>query len=331
MNPVFSIIIPVYNVAPYLRECLDSVLAQTFADWEAICVDDGSTDGSGAILDEYAAKDARFRIVHQENAGVSVARNVALDVARGVWIGFVDADDVISPEWFLICHMNLTWRPDCQVVKMMDHGWVGGCIPTAIEKWNAEWHEDTQDIVKYVSSCITGYCIARYIFRKDVIENQKFIEGVRINEDVIFVSRILFSISSLCVCSYDGYFYRKRHESALHRGISDNDIKVFIDGICRSIGASGALNSEVLIAYKRWAGRRISVDVLRCLVFSGVYPYQSIAAIRKMCATGTIRLDNLRGRLYISMSLLLHGGKVGFVCVWIMFRLMDLYRRVWRQ
>ena len=65
MNPVFSIIIPVYNVAPYLRECLDSVLAQTFADWEAICVDDGSTDGSGAILDEYAAKDARFRIVHQ--------------------------------------------------------------------------------------------------------------------------------------------------------------------------------------------------------------------------------------------------------------------------
>ena len=79
----FSIIIPVYNVAQYLRECLDSVLAQTFTDWEAICVDDGSTDGSGAILDEYAAKDWRFRVIHQDNAGVGFARNVALNVARG--------------------------------------------------------------------------------------------------------------------------------------------------------------------------------------------------------------------------------------------------------
>ena len=95
--PFFSIIIPVYNVAPYLRECLDSVLAQTFTDWEAICVDDGSTDGSGAILDEYAAKDKRFRVIHQPNAGVSAARNKALDVAQGEWIWFVDADDVTVP------------------------------------------------------------------------------------------------------------------------------------------------------------------------------------------------------------------------------------------
>ena len=69
MSPKFSIIIPVYNVAPYLRECFDSVLAQTFTNWEAICVDDGSTDGSGEILDEYAARDGRFRVIHQKNAG----------------------------------------------------------------------------------------------------------------------------------------------------------------------------------------------------------------------------------------------------------------------
>ena len=95
--PFFSIIIPVYNVAPYLRECLDSVLAQTFTDWEAICVDDGSTDGSGAILDEYAAKDSRFRVFHQSNAGVSAARNRGLDEAKGEWIWFVDSDDKIKP------------------------------------------------------------------------------------------------------------------------------------------------------------------------------------------------------------------------------------------
>ena len=93
--PKFSIIIPVYNVAPYLRECLDSVLAQTFTDWEAICVDDGSTDGSGAILDEYATKDERFRVIHQSNAGVSAARNAALKRVLGEWIWFVDSDDVV--------------------------------------------------------------------------------------------------------------------------------------------------------------------------------------------------------------------------------------------
>ena len=91
----FSIIIPVYNVAPYLRECLDSLLAQTFTDWEAICVDDGSTDGSGAILDKYAARDGRFRVIHQSNAGVGAARNAALDAARGEWLFFLDSDDVI--------------------------------------------------------------------------------------------------------------------------------------------------------------------------------------------------------------------------------------------
>lgn len=93
----FSVIIPVYNVAPYLRECLDSVLAQSFADWEAICVDDGSTDGSGAILDEYAKKDMRIRVIRQNNAGVSAARNAALDRVEGEWVVFADGDDALVP------------------------------------------------------------------------------------------------------------------------------------------------------------------------------------------------------------------------------------------
>ena len=82
-----SVIIPVYNVARYLRECLDSVQAQTFTDWEAICVNDGSTDECGKILDEYAAKDTRFKVIHKENGGVSTARNAGLDVAPLKQIG----------------------------------------------------------------------------------------------------------------------------------------------------------------------------------------------------------------------------------------------------
>ena len=96
----FSIVIPVFNVASYLRECLDSVLSQTAADWECICIDDGSTDTSGAILDEYAARDSRFVVIHQSNAGVSAARNRGMDVAKGEYILFVDGDDVCVP-WML--------------------------------------------------------------------------------------------------------------------------------------------------------------------------------------------------------------------------------------
>lgn len=89
----FSIIIPVYNVEPYLRDCLNSVLHQSFTDWEAICVDDGSTDRSGVILEEYAAKDSRFKILAKSNGGLSSARNTGMDTAKGDYILFLDSDD----------------------------------------------------------------------------------------------------------------------------------------------------------------------------------------------------------------------------------------------
>ena len=93
-----SVVIPVYNAERFVRYPLDSVLAQTHSDWECICVDDGSTDGSGAILDEYAAKDARFRVVHQANGGEGAARNAGMDLATGEIVAFLDADDTWHPE-----------------------------------------------------------------------------------------------------------------------------------------------------------------------------------------------------------------------------------------
>lgn len=94
---MISIVVPVYNVAPYLRECLDSVLAQTFTDWECLCIDDGSTDDSGAILDEYAQKDPRFRVLHKKNGGVGSARNCGITNAHGDYILFLDGDDALVP------------------------------------------------------------------------------------------------------------------------------------------------------------------------------------------------------------------------------------------
>ena len=101
-SPIISVIVPVYNVEQYLPHCIDSILTQTFTDFEVLLIDDGSTDNSGRICDEYAKKDNRIRVFHKENGGVSSARNVGLDNAEGEFLGFVDGDDILSPVYLMI-------------------------------------------------------------------------------------------------------------------------------------------------------------------------------------------------------------------------------------
>ncbi len=105
--PLFSIIIPVYNVEAYLRQCLDSVINQTSPDWQAVCVNDGSTDGSLSILEDYAARDNRIHIVSQPNGGLSAARNTGIDAAQGDYILFLDSDDWLDTDTLKSINDNL--------------------------------------------------------------------------------------------------------------------------------------------------------------------------------------------------------------------------------
>lgn len=100
-SPEISVIVPIYNVEKYLRRCIDSILAQVFTNFELLLVDDGSTDSSGEICDDYSNIDHRIRVVHKANGGVSSARNIGLDNARGEWIAFIDADDWISVNYLM--------------------------------------------------------------------------------------------------------------------------------------------------------------------------------------------------------------------------------------
>lgn len=106
--PKLSVVIPVYNVEPYLRECLDSVLSQSYADWEAVCVNDGSTDGSATILEEYAAKDQRIQVITRSNGGLSAARNTGMNAAQGEYILFLDSDDWLESNALevVVCSLN---------------------------------------------------------------------------------------------------------------------------------------------------------------------------------------------------------------------------------
>ena len=116
-EPRFSIVLPVYNGAKYLREALASLRWQTLADWECVCVNDGSTDGSGEILEQFAAADRRFRVVHQANAGIVAALNRGIGEARSEWIARMDADDVALPERLAVQARFIEERPETLVVS----------------------------------------------------------------------------------------------------------------------------------------------------------------------------------------------------------------------
>ena len=150
-----SIIVPVYHTAKYLHRCIESVLAQTFTDWEMLLIDDGSTDDSAIICDEYAAKDERIRVFHKENGGVSSARNLGLDHAQGEWITFIDADDWVEPEMLakmlakaeesdadvVICDLRFVWHEQSSVYSSID------------------WNDDkTESLNRYIASSWTCMC-----------------------------------------------------------------------------------------------------------------------------------------------------------------------------
>jgi glycosyltransferase involved in cell wall biosynthesis len=121
--PKISVIVPVYNVEKYLHECINSILSQTFTDFEIILVNDGSQDSSGMICDEYASKDNRITVIHQENQGQAAARNKALTIAKGEWIHFVDSDDLIHPQMLEVLYGAVdenTQISMCGLIKGID-------------------------------------------------------------------------------------------------------------------------------------------------------------------------------------------------------------------
>lgn len=198
--PQISVIVPVYNAERYLHRCVDSILSQTFSDFELLLINDGSKDSSGVICDEYAAKDPRVSVFHKENGGVSSARNLGLDNAKGEWITFVDADDRIDAGFILSLSENAA---DCNLV---------------IGKSKIEIGNESHlyfDIIsdKYDSAGIKAL-LTRYsypvftnpwgkLFQKDIIDKMRlrFNTSLSKGEDSIFVYNFLLEIETLYIVS----------------------------------------------------------------------------------------------------------------------------------
>lgn len=221
-TPKISIIVPVYNVEKYLRYCLDSIIEQTFQDWECICIDDGSFDNSGSILDEYEKKDNRFVVIHKKNGGVSSARNVGLDIAKGEWISFIDSDDILKKECF-----------SCLISELNTHSGVG-VLETYYRSFPfRETKQFYQDTLLNSTEWIDRVCLLVFtpntskicprtmLLKREVIGEERFDEQMSLYEDVFFyLSVISRSKTSIAVYREELYLYRVRDGSLVRSGLS---------------------------------------------------------------------------------------------------------------
>ena len=237
-RPKFSIIVPMYNVQPFLSKCVDSILGQTLSDIEIILVDDGSPDKCGEIADSYARKDARIRVVHRCNGGLGPARNSGMEVATGEYIGFVDSDDWIEPEMYEELYAAAK-SADADIVftglKTVRHGVIDEIRTNPLAGHTLNGPDEifllrqgfygpppakVKDEAIPVSVDVGGY-------RREFVENNKLrFRAVR-SEDIIF-NTMSCRVASRIVCiSGAPYCYRRDNQPSITNTFSKDDIDSF--------------------------------------------------------------------------------------------------------
>lgn len=224
-TPSLSIIIPVYNVEKYLDECIESVLRQTFTDYELLLVDDGSKDKSGEICDKYAEKHPhRIKVFHKPNGGASTARNLGLDNASGHYIGFIDSDDVIHPQMFekLVEAIRLH---DVDIVSSQISCETGhkGVLTYNTTEWKGSNLELLGRLYTWEENC----SVDTKIFKRELIGDTRYVEGV-INEDFIFLSEIFLKPGRAYVIPEAYYFYRTT-QGSVTRTLKEKYFDIFIN------------------------------------------------------------------------------------------------------
>ena len=216
--PKISIIIPVYNTEQYLRQCLDSIINQTFTDFECICVNDGSTDNSLSILQEYANRDNRIKIINQQNKGVAVTRNVLLKNSSGKYVAFVDCDDWIAQNYLEILY-NTIEKLHYDIVLCNHYRYYSKDNEFVRYVPDIVINKKTASFDKFICGYNFGAVWAR-LYRREFLENNKifFLENV-IMEDYLFSIITYLSTIKIAQINDTLYYYRKQITSIM----SDTD------------------------------------------------------------------------------------------------------------
>ena len=220
-----SVVVPVYNTGRYLSECIDSILSQTHKNIEVLLIDDGSTDGSGELCDKYAKKDNRITVVHQENSGVSSARNEGLSRSCGEYVLFVDSDDVVSEKLVDILVRDIL-NNEADLAICGFEQFAKGINPEKdVSKSDAKVLGVEDALVKmwYGEDIDSGpFC---KLFKLSVVDDERFDRNVVIGEDLDFLCRVMPKANKICYRKDRLYFYRSNDESAMNQRYNPEHLK----------------------------------------------------------------------------------------------------------
>ena len=220
--PLISVIVPVYNVEKYLDRCIESVVNQTYKNLEIILVDDGSPDRSGEICDKWAAQDERIRVIHKKNAGGAAARNVAMDIAKGKLIAFVDSDDYIAADMYEHLRKLIATGADiaeCGHIDVWDSNATFSSEYDGVQVYTAE-----EAMVEHINDRIFRQLIWNKIYRREVIGDIRFPVGKKI-DDEFFTYQVLGNAGTLIRSEKIGYAYRQQESSVMHTVSADKRLQ----------------------------------------------------------------------------------------------------------
>lgn len=257
---MISIIIPVYNVENYLKECLDSVANQTYTDFEAILVDDGSTDNSVAICDKYAQCDSRFKVFHKANNGLSSARNYGLDRAKGDYLVFIDSDDVLSFNALEVCLKTLIDNNLDAVFSPLKQFWDKTPYDcSSIENTSYQILDTETCIKRMLLSDRIGHEAVAKIYKAYLWKDMRFPIG-KLYEDLLTTYYVVEKINKIAILDTPIYLYRQRQDSIMHSAVRERELELLY--------SSEKVTSDIVRSYPNLqvACRRLdSINYLKLL------------------------------------------------------------------
>lgn len=317
---MISVIVPIYNVSPYLRCCIESILNQTYTDLEIILVDDGSTDNSGIICDEYSLKDSRIKVIHQQNKGLSIARNCGIELAKGDWISFIDSDDWIEPSFYeTLIELSSKYEGDifsCDFVYRYNE-----------ETFNHD--KDKLTVANYdLDSLIKGllpddpnikFVVWNKIWKRSLIDNIRFKEG-QVSEDIAFDRQIFLRSKGLVHINKTLYNYRQNREGntsssfKLARMCVIDEFKEFINDLDKlgkpELGDIVTIvAAEHLIDYYNSAIIFHQSKTIRKKIFHGFLIFYKRISVNRINCNKDIILFRFFPTLYLRLKYIYHSIK----------------------
>ena len=214
MQRKVSVIVPIYNVEPYLKKCVDSIINQSYTNLEIILVDDGSTDSSGLLCEELAKNDDRITVVHKNNGGLSDARNAGLDISTGDYIGFVDSDDYIDSDFFEILVKNIEeYNADVSCCRYTNV-WENGRKEPIGNDDSLSVYEGKVALKEYLYAKTMDPFVWNKLFKASIIENHRFIKGIQ-GEDNPFCIELFKKTDKVVLAGKSKYNYLQERTGAI--------------------------------------------------------------------------------------------------------------------